>query len=46
MLSKRKEYFEIPSSYALFLFPFASPNRTYPNYFAHIEWFGFAFYIH
>ena len=24
---------------------FASPNKTYPNYFVHIEWFGFVFYI-
>ena len=24
---------------------FASPNKTYPNYFVHIECFGFVFYI-
>ena len=26
-------------------FTLESPNRTYPNYFVHIEWFGFVFYI-
>ena len=24
---------------------FASPNKTYPNYFVSRDWFGFVFYI-
>ena len=37
--------FRVGSLARMSKFPYESPNRTYPNYFVHIEWFGFVLVI-